>query len=254
MKKNNTLFIVIAVAVTIALFIALAVINSKQVNQSSKGVPTTQELETSVKKAENNVKDAELDYENKPFLGKKTAPVKIAMFGDYKCPACKQFDEQILPEIEKTFIKDGTAKFYFMNFPFLGNDSSLIAVAGKIIYDQNPDSYWKFHEYIYKNQKNESVIWGNQKYLNKVVKEELSEIDSKKFEKELQNYNKYLPRVMEEQIIGNKLGVSGTPTIFVDGKKVEGNTYEEIGNLVAESLKEKTEKAIKNISDGEKNE
>lgn len=42
-----------------------------------------------------------IDYSNQPFLGDKSAPVSIIELGDYKCPNCKNFNENVVPIIAK---------------------------------------------------------------------------------------------------------------------------------------------------------
>src|SRR5690242_15395590 len=46
-------------------------------------------------KAGETVAATEFQYEKQPSLGSKDAPVKLVEFADFKCPACKEFDQTI---------------------------------------------------------------------------------------------------------------------------------------------------------------
>src|SRR5690606_17989243 len=43
-------------------------------------------------------------YERQPVIGNPDAPVKIVEFGDYKCPVCKRFAEEIFPQLKRDFL------------------------------------------------------------------------------------------------------------------------------------------------------
>src|SRR5690348_16617653 len=64
-----------------------------------------------------------IDYSNQPYIGKESAPVSIIEFGDYKCPNCKNFGNDVVPIIQKELVDTGKAKFYFMNDSFINVDS-----------------------------------------------------------------------------------------------------------------------------------
>ncbi len=81
------------------------------------------------------------DLSNQPMLGQADAPVTLVAFEDFKCPNCKNFEENIFPAIQQKYIDTGKAKLYKINFPFLAdrlptNDSLLAAQAAECAYDQ----------------------------------------------------------------------------------------------------------------------
>ena len=84
-----------------------------------------------------------IEYEGQPFLGEESAPVAIVEFGDYKCPACKAFDESLFPLIEQEFVETGQAKFYFMNYSFINNDSHRSAQFAETVYQElGNEKFW----------------------------------------------------------------------------------------------------------------
>jgi protein-disulfide isomerase len=184
-----------------------------------------------------------IDYSGQPYLGKKSAPVSIIEFGDYKCPNCKNFAENVIPVIQKDLIDNGKAKLYFMNDAFIYDDSFRAAKFAESVYQElGNKTFWQFHELLYKKQpedsKYEKMDIYDEKFLTDVLKEVASESDVKKvvdnFEAKKSDaaFNKDMEFVQ-------KLGVTGTPTIFVDGKMFQGQTMDDLAKMVDQAAKKK---------------
>src|SRR3954463_6148013 len=91
----------------------------------------------------NNAKKEAIDYAGQPFLGEKSAPVKIVEFGDYKCPYCKNFNDSLLPSIEKDLIDTGKASLYFMNYSFINVDSTRSAKFAEAVFKElGNETFW----------------------------------------------------------------------------------------------------------------
>jgi protein-disulfide isomerase len=169
-------------------------------------------------------------------LGNPNAPVKIVEFGDFKCPACAMWEQSVFPSLLKDYIQSGKVQFYFINFPFLGQDSILSAMAGEDIYSLNPDAFWEFYAKIYLNQGPETEQWATQDFLLKFVKENVSGIDYKKFETLLKE-EKNMDTVRKDFLIGQKYGVNSTPSFFVNGVKMDDNRLPAIQSEIEKDLK-----------------
>lgn len=184
-----------------------------------------------------------IDYSGQPYLGKISAPVSIIEFGDYKCPNCKNFAENVVPLIEKEFVKTGKAKFYFMNDSFINVDSTRSAKFAEAVYKElGNETFWKFHELLYKKQpkdsKYEKMDIYDEAFLTSILKEIASEDDTKKV---LDTFRakKTDADWQKDMDYAAKLGVSGTPTIFVNGKLFEGQTIGDLKTMVDKAAKEK---------------
>lgn len=250
-KKSGSGFIIITILVVVLAMILLAVLNNKQESTLSEGLPSAEkiaELEKQIEKGEVTLPKDGFDYDYQQKLGLDTAPIKVVKFGDYKCPACKAWETSIYPSLKEDYIETGKVQFYLINFPFLGLDSYLASIAGEIISEQNEKSFWKYYELMYKKQGLESGTWANKQFILKLVKEELPEIDYKKFEEKLENHDDYLYKVMMDKAIGISNNVNGTPSIFVDGVQLETNDYESLKALIDSTLKEKADKVKESLS------
>ena len=119
--------------------------------------------------------DDEVDYEGKPFLGDESASVNIIEFGDYLCPHCKDFHDNVFPVIQKELVETGKAKFYYMNYPVIGPESTTSGKFSKAVYQElGDDKFWEFHDLMFANQTDES---GNpNSFTDEFLEETLEEV------------------------------------------------------------------------------
>ena len=196
----------------------------------------------SINKDETKTK-ASIDYSNQPFLGKKSAPVSIIEFGDYKCPNCKNFSENVIPLIQKDLIDTGKAKLYFMNDAFINEDSFRSAKFAEAVFDElGNETFWKFHDLLYKSQpeeqKYEKMDIYDEKYLTNLLKEVASDEEVNKV---VENFRagKSDSAFNKDMDYAKKLNVTGTPTLFVDGKMFTGQTMDDLIKMVDDAAKKK---------------
>jgi protein-disulfide isomerase len=193
-------------------------------------------------KSDEPVKE-EIDYANQPFLGEESAPVSIVEFGDYKCPNCKNFADTTVPLIVKEFVETGKAKFYYFHYPFINVDSKRTAKFSEAVYHElGNDKFWEFHDLIYKKQPEDTRYEKVDVFTEDFLKETLQEIASEDEVKKVADYfdTKEPENAWEaDNALGEKLGVNGTPTIFVDGKRFDGQTMDDLNIMVEDAAKEK---------------
>ncbi|MFB7642270.1 DsbA family protein, partial [Peribacillus butanolivorans] len=171
---------------------------------------------------------------NEPFLGDKSASVSIIEFGDYKCPGCKNFNESVVPEIQKDLIDTGKVKLYFMNYSFINVDSKRAAQFAESVYQElGNDTFWKFHNLLYKNlnPNDEKVDVLTKKYLTDTLKGIASQEDVDKVVKNFDTKKSYA-FWKKDMNYAEKLGVSGTPTLLVNGKLFSGQSLDELKNMI----------------------
>lgn len=151
-------------------------------------------------------------------IGDPNAKVKIVEFADFRCPFCDKFFTDTEPQIISDYVKTGKAVFYFRHFEFLGPASVVAGNAAECANEQG--KFWDFHDYLYKNQPSESDT-------SLYTTDKLTQIagtlglDTNKFQSCL-SANKYDKNVSDDLAAGQKVGVNGTPTIFVNGTPIVG--------------------------------
>lgn len=233
MKRKNSFFMLGVITVICLAFIALIYLTAVQEEKLSEEFPTGEEYRDLVVEG---VTD-DFDYANQPSIGSEDAPVKIVEFGDYKCSHCFDWTRDVYPKIYEDYIKTGKVEFYFLNKQFIAVDSILAGAAAEAVYEQNEESFWEFHEGLYKtSQMTLASNWGTQDRLMKVAIENITseDFDFEKLREDISSF-KYINEVKRDDEIANNKGVTGTPTVFVNGVRVASDY---------ESLKEAVEAAI----------
>ncbi|MFJ5622729.1 DsbA family protein [Peribacillus loiseleuriae] len=186
---------------------------------------------------------AAFDYTEQPVLGDTSAPVQIVQFGDYKCPVCKNFEENFFPHIQENLIDTGKAQFYFMNFSFINVDSIRSAKFAETVYKElGNETFWKFHKLLYSKQPDDPKYEKIDVFTDKFLEETLAEIvDDSDVTKVVNAFkaNSSEKDWKKDMSTANRLNVTGTPSIFVNGKKFTGNTFEDLKQMVDEAAKEK---------------
>jgi protein-disulfide isomerase len=191
----------------------------------------------------NNAKKEAIDYTGQPFLGEKSAPVKIVEFGDYKCPYCKNFNDSLLPSIEKDLIDTGKASLYFMNYSFINVDSTRSAKFAEAVFKElGNETFWKFHELLYKKQPEDSKAEQMDVYTESFLKDTLSDIVSEAEVNKVVNAfkNDEAKEAWEKDMsAASRLSITSTPAIYINGVKFEGNTYNDFKDRVNKAVKVK---------------
>lgn len=169
----------------------------------------------------------ELDLSAQPVLGDESAPVEIAVFEDFKCPACAFFDAEVMPQIERELVDTGRARVYFFNFPFIGPDSTTAAIAGECVYEQNEAAFWEYKTLVFRSQGPESEQWATPTFLADIARSNLPAIDADALQGCVEDET-HTERVTSEREMGDAAGVQGTPAVFVNGELQESFQFADI--------------------------
>lgn len=142
------------------------------------------------------------------MLGDPKAPVTLVEFGDLQCPICKQYAEQILPDVMTGPVKDGTANVEYENWAILGPDSTLAAKAAIAAGQQ--DKMWSFIDTFYDNQGVENSGYVTDDFLTEIAeKAGVPDIDKWNTDREAPAMDEDLARI---DAIATENGFSGTPS------------------------------------------
>lgn len=81
---------------------------------------------------------------------------------------------QIINELVET----GQAKMYFMNYQFIGPDSTTVGIAGECAYRQDEAAFWEYKTYTYRSQGPESDEWATPQLLADIARENVPALDA----------------------------------------------------------------------------
>ena len=148
-------------------------------------------------------------------LGKADAPITIIEYASFTCPHCAEFNKEILPEVKAKYVDTGKAKLVYRDFPL-----DQWALRASVLARCAPaDKYFGFVDVLFQNQ----VTWATAKdpmaALEKIGM--LGGVSSAQFSACMQD-KKLQDAVLAQSLQGQKeFDVQGTPTIIVNGKKIE---------------------------------
>lgn len=171
-------------------------------------------------------------------LGDPNASVVIDVFEDFQCPACQYYTESIESLIIQNLLSSGNVKYTFHNYPFLdGNgasnngESDQAAHAAMCANEQG--KFWEMHSILYANWNGENQ--GNFSDIRLEAMAEAVPLDMDMFN-DCFGSRKYRDEIQADFELGQSMGVSGTPSVFVNGVHVgqpgKIATYQEIADAV----------------------
>jgi protein-disulfide isomerase len=159
-------------------------------------------------------------------LGAANAPVTVVEFSDFQCPFCAR----VMPTLKRIRETYGDrVRIVWKDFPLtsIHPQAFKAAEAGQCAREQG--KFWELHDRMFTNQ---------QALEPDALKKYAADagVDTARFNACLDS-SKYGERVQEHMGLGTKLGVSSTPTTFVNGRLVSGaQPYEVFASIVDEEL------------------
>jgi protein-disulfide isomerase len=150
-------------------------------------------------------------------MGDPNAPVHIVEYGDFQCPYCLQFWAETEPQLIKEYVNTGHVFFEYRAVAFIGPESAEAAKGAYCAGDQN--KFWEFHDTLFSNWTGENVGDFTQDKLIKYA--DTLGLDMQRFES-CMSEEKHKGTVEQDAAKAEADGVSATPTLFINGIKVEG--------------------------------
>ena len=164
-------------------------------------------------------------------MGDANAPVTIIEYASMTCSHCASFHNTTYPEMKKKYIDTGKVKYILREFPL----DPLAAAGFMLARCSGGDKYYPIVEMLFQKQ-NEWVTQNPIPPLLALAKQ--AGFSQESFETCLKD-QKILEAIESVRTHGaEKLGVSSTPTFFINGKKVSGTlTMDELDKQVQPLLK-----------------
>ncbi len=175
----------------------------------------------------------EIDTSASPFKGPETAPVVIAVFDDFQCPYCARL-VPVLDQMRAKYPQD--VKVVFKHFP-LQNHPFAVKAAIASIAAEDQGKFWELHDLLFEHH-------------NRLDDEKIEELaraaglDPTAYEKKKQD-----PAVMQKLnrdfVEGKRIGVSGTPTVFINGVRLQDRSPEGFQKAIDKQLQKHKQTAGK---------
>src|SRR6266403_1783668 len=166
-----------------------------------------------------------IDISNRPARGDSTAKVVAVNYDDFECPYCSRMHQTLFPQLLKEY--GDRVTFIYKDFPLAEIHPWAIhaAVDANCLASQNNDAYWDFADYIHANQtevNSEKSRDGQFGALDRLamVQGQKHNVDGAKLQSCVKAQKDEAVRASVKE--GSTLGVEATPTLFVNGEKIDG--------------------------------
>jgi len=163
---------------------------------------------------------------NSPTKGPADAPITIVEFSDYQCPFCARSE----PLVQSALAAYPTqARLVYKHFPLTSIHPQALPAALAAAAAQKQGKFWEMHEKLFANQR-------------ALAPEQMKEyarqvgLDVPQFERDMQS-DEVKALVQDDIKLAQRVGVRGTPTIFVNGKILQNRSLDGFKELINPVLK-----------------
>jgi protein-disulfide isomerase len=166
-----------------------------------------------------------MDLANRPVRGNADAKVVVVNFDDFECPFCSRMHQTLFPLILKEY--GDRVKFVYKDFPLseIHPWAMHAAIDANCLGAQNNDAYWDFADYVHSRQRevnSEKSLPAQLAALDRITAEqgEKHGVDQDKLQACMKAQKDDAVKASIKD--GENIGVSATPTLFINGQEVDG--------------------------------
>jgi protein-disulfide isomerase len=165
-----------------------------------------------------------IDTKDRPTRGNKDAKVVAINYDDFECPYCSHMHQTLFPTIFKEY--GDRVLFIYKDYPLVEIHPWAVhaAVNANCLAAQNNDAYWDFADFIHANQKevNQQSPPARVTMLDRFTVERGSKynLDGPKLQACIAAQKEDAVRASMKE--ATAIGVDATPTLFVNGEKIDG--------------------------------
>jgi protein-disulfide isomerase len=168
---------------------------------------------------------SKIDVNGRPTRGSKASKVVVVNYDDLECPFCSRMHETLFPEILKEY--GDRVTFIYKDYPLVEIHpwATHAAVDAGCLAAQNGDAFWDFADYIHANQhevSSEKTPAARFEALDRLalLQGQKHNLDVVKLQSCIKAQDE--SRVKASMKEGDGIGVDATPTLFINGEKVDG--------------------------------
>jgi protein-disulfide isomerase len=149
-------------------------------------------------------------------VGDPAAPVQMIVFSDYMCPACAHWAGRIEQMLKAEFVETGQVHYTYYDYPLGGQFRHTFAVARAARCAGDQGRFWEYHD-ILLGQQAQWMYSNNTPVDHMLQYARQLDLDMAAFESCLRS-DRHADVVTANRLLGETLGVGGTPTIFINGR------------------------------------
>jgi protein-disulfide isomerase len=182
-----------------------------------------------------------IDVQGRPTRGSKDAKVVIVNYDDFECGFCSRMHQNLFPQLFQEY--GDRVLFIYKDFPLaeIHPWATHAAVDANCLAAQNTDAYWGFADYIHSHQREvpegtREVQWAAVDRLA-LLEGQRYRLDAGRLQGCVKAQNEDAVKASMRE--ADSLGVSATPTMYVNGEKIDGAVpVQELRAVFDRALKE----------------
>jgi protein-disulfide isomerase len=167
-------------------------------------------------------------------IGPANATVTVTEYASMTCPHCANFNETVFPKLKSEFIDSGKVRYVFREFP-LDIKAAAGAMLARCIAKDDAPKYFAVIDLLFRQQ-NEWVMKNTTETLTRIGKQ--AGLSQQQVEECLKD-QALLEKIAADQKYANEvLKVNSTPTFFINGEMLKGETsFDEFSKRINSLLK-----------------
>jgi len=167
-------------------------------------------------------------------LGPANASVTITEFASMTCPHCAAFNETVFPKIKSEYVDTGKVRYVFREFP-LDIKAAAGSMLARCIAKDDAGKYFAVIDMLFRQQ-NDWVIKNTTETLTRIGKQ--AGLSQQAVEDCLKDQALLDKIAADQKYASDVLKVDSTPTFFINGEKIKGETsFEEFDKRIKALLK-----------------
>jgi protein-disulfide isomerase len=167
-------------------------------------------------------------------LGPANAQVTITEYASMTCPHCAAFNEKVFPKIKSEYIDSGKVRYVFREFP-LDIKAAAGSMLARCIAKDDAGKYFAVVDMLFKQQ-NDWVTKNTTETLTRIGKQ--AGLSQQAVEDCLKDQALLDKIAADQKYASDVLKVDSTPTFFINGEKIKGETsFEEFDKKIKSLLK-----------------
>jgi protein-disulfide isomerase len=166
----------------------------------------------------------DISVEGSPFLGPQDASVTIIVFDDYECQFCAKM-EAVFSQLHAKYPQD--VKVVIKQYP-LRNHPNARQAALAVMAAHKQGKFWEYHSQLFVHQKELSI-----QKMDEIA--EYFNLDMTQFRKDVLS-QEVLQQIVRDVREGQRIGVGGTPSIYLNGIEVKDRTFRGLNKLIEKEL------------------
>ena len=167
-------------------------------------------------------------------LGPANASVTITEYASMTCPHCAAFNEAVFPKIKSEYIDSGKVRYVFREFP-LDIKAAAGSMLARCIAKDDSGKYFTVIDLLFKQQ-NDWVLKNTTETLTRIGKQ--AGLSQQAVEDCLKDQALLDKIAADQKYASEVLKVDSTPTFFINGERIKGETsFEEFDKRIKSLLK-----------------